>query len=158
MYEFCIRGYCFQKLLLVLNFSFINENDYFIKETDTIGYSDIWTIYTFHTDHFTPKHTDLSTQQHAYQSLFELLPGLSPFAIFWDAGWTLEKDVYINMNYNYPTTIWESIFAQMYKFLVEKNVFFQFLLINFSRSKAKIVNNTWVAYIWAKILPHTVVG
>ena len=27
------------------------------------------------------------------------------------------------MNYNYPTTIWESIFDQMYKFLVEKFIF-----------------------------------
>ena len=36
--------------------------------------------------------------------------------------------------------------------------FFQFLLINFSRAKAKIVNNTRNKYIWVKILPHIVVG
>ena len=29
----------------------------------------------------------------------------------------------MNMNYNYPTTIFRSIFAQMYKFLVEKYIF-----------------------------------
>ena len=26
-------------------------------ETDTFGYIVVWTIYTSHTDHFTPKHT-----------------------------------------------------------------------------------------------------
>ena len=29
----------------------------------------------------------------------------------------------MDMNYNYPTTIYRSIFAQMYKFLVEKYIF-----------------------------------
>ena len=29
----------------------------------------------------------------------------------------------MNMNFNYPTTIFRSIFAQMYKFLVEKYIF-----------------------------------
>ena len=52
-----LGGRCFQKLLLVWHFSCININGYFIKETDTFGYIDIWTIYTFHTDHFTPHHT-----------------------------------------------------------------------------------------------------
>ena len=29
----------------------------------------------------------------------------------------------MKMNYNYPTTIYRSILAQMYKFLVEKYIF-----------------------------------
>ena len=47
---------------------FLYKIDYFIKETDTFGYSDMWTIYTFHTDHFTSQHTVFETLQHAYQS------------------------------------------------------------------------------------------
>ena len=43
--------------------------------------------------------------------------------MLWHAGWTLEKNIYMNMYYNYPTTIYESIFAQMNKFLVEKYIF-----------------------------------
>ena len=35
----------------------------------------------------------------------------------------------MNMNYNYLTTIYESIFAQMYKFLVEKYIFPILLII-----------------------------
>ena len=35
----------------------------------------------------------------------------------------------MNVIYNYTTTIWVSIVAQMYKFLVEK-YFFQFLFIH----------------------------
>ena len=41
------------------------------------------------------------------------------------------------MIYNYPTTIWESIFAQMYKFLVEKKYFFPILAYNFFKVKSK---------------------
>ena len=33
-----------------------------------------------------------------------------------------EKNSNMNVNYNYPTTIYRSIFAQMYKFLVEKYI------------------------------------
>ena len=95
MYEFSLRWYCFQKLILVWIFSFINVNDYFITETVTFGYSDILTIYTFHTYHFMPQHTDFEHSAACLSVVFELLPGLIPFAILWDAGWTLEKDVYI---------------------------------------------------------------
>ena len=52
-----LRRCCFQKLLLVWTFSCINKNGYFIMETDTVGYIVVWTIYTSHTDHFTPPHT-----------------------------------------------------------------------------------------------------
>ena len=45
------------------------------------------------------------------------------------------------MNYSYPTTIFKSIFAQMYKFLIEKYIFTIFAY-ELSRSKWKIVNNT----------------
>ena len=61
----------------------------------------------------------LSNWQHAYQAF------LSYFLVLYGhAGWTLEKNIYINMIYNYSTTIYESIFAQMYTFLLK---YFQIL-------------------------------
>ena len=42
------------KALTCMNFTCINKNVYFIKETDTFAFIDIWTIYTFH---ITPHHT-----------------------------------------------------------------------------------------------------
>ena len=60
----------------------------------------------------------LSTLQHANQSF------LSCFLVVYGlAGWTLEKNIYMNMNYKYPTTIWVSFVAQMYIFLVETYFF-----------------------------------
>ena len=60
------------------------------------------------------------------------------------------------MNYNYPTIIFRSIFAQMYKFLVEKYVFTIFAYELF-KVKIKIVNNTRNTYIWVKILLYIIV-
>ena len=62
----------------------------------------------------------------------------------------------MNMSYSYPTTMYESIFAQMYIFVMEK-YFLQVLIKNVSKIKAKIVNNTINTYIWAKILSYIVV-
>ena len=50
------------------------------------------------------------------------------------------------MNYNYLTTIFRSIFAQMYTFLVEKYIFTFFAYERF-KVKMKIVNNTRNTYI-----------
>ena len=53
----------------------------------------------------------------------------------------------MNMNYNYPTTIFRSIFAQMYKFLVEKYIFTIFAYELFKvKLKKKIpeIHNIWV--------------
>ena len=126
-----LRWSCFQMFLLVWIFSCTNENCHFVKETDTPGYIVVWTIYTSHTGYFTPIHTVFSTQQCAYQS-FWLLPGLISFISPWLAGWTLEKNNQLNMNYSYPNTIYESIFAQIYIFLVEKHFFSHFVLKMFS--------------------------
>ena len=49
----------------------------------------------------------------------------------------------MNINYNDPTTIFRSIFAQKVRISGRKiYTYLQFLLVNFSRSKCKIVNNT----------------
>ena len=50
----------------------------------------------------------------------------------------------MNMNYGFLTTIYESIFAQMYILLVEKYVL-QCWLKNFHSKKEKIVNNTRIS-------------
>ena len=100
-----LRGYIFQKLLLAWNDSYINKNCFFIKEMDTFGQIVAWTIYTSHLDHFTPQHTAFE-QSVACSSVFlELLPGLIPFTILWHAGWTFEKTICMNMNYNSMTAI-----------------------------------------------------
>ena len=50
--------------------------------------------------------------------IFELHPALTPFASLWHAGRILDKNVNINMNYSYPTTMYESKSTQRYVFLV----------------------------------------
>ena len=90
-----------------------------------------------------------------------------------------KKNGYMNMNYNYPTTIYRSIFTQMFKFLVETYTFTIFALLTFQGhnekkkqcstyqrkcqclvcryqnsliGKQRIINNTRNTYIWVKIL------
>ena len=62
----------------------------------------------------------LSTQQNAYQFIFWLLPGLISFASLLRAVRISEKNIYMNMNCNYSTTMYESMFAQIHIFMVEK--------------------------------------
>ena len=60
------------------------------------------------------------------------------------------------MNYNYPTTIFKSIIAEMYKILVEKYIFIIFADELF-KVKMKFVNNTRNTYIFGQILLNIVV-
>ena len=63
-------------------------------------------------------------------SLFELLPALIPFALLWHAGWILDKNVNMNMNYSYQTTMYESILERIYVFLVfHLNLFITWFVI-----------------------------
>ena len=55
------------------------------------------------------------------------------------------------MNYNYLATIYESIFAQMYKFLLEKYIF-PILAYKFFMVKSKTVNYTRNTYIWVNFI------
>ena len=50
-------------------------------ETDTFGYIVVWTIYTSHTDHFTPQHTAFERSAACLSVVFELLPDFVPFTI-----------------------------------------------------------------------------
>ena len=131
-----LKGILLSKALTCILFSCTNKNDFFIKETDTFGHIVIKTIYTSHIDHFTPQHTTLEQSPACLSVVFDLPPGFIPFAILRHAGWTLETNICMNMNYNYPTKIYK-YFAWMYKFLVE-NIFLQFWLMNFSWLNQKL--------------------
>ena len=118
-----VRRYIFQKLLLAWIFFLIKQNLLFYH-----GDGCLWPhccmnkLYISHRSLYAPTYSfEQSTA--CLSVVFELLPGFIPFAILWHAGWTLEKNIYINMNYNYLTTICECIFAHLYKFLVEQYIF-----------------------------------
>ena len=107
----CIRGYIFQKLLLAWNFSCINKNCFFVKETDTFGHIVVWTTYTSHIDHFTPQHTAFELSAACLSVFLELLPGSIPLTMLWHAWWTLDQTICMNVTYNYLTTMFRSIFC-----------------------------------------------
>ena len=70
----------------------------------------------------------------------------------------LDKNVKMNKNYSYPTTISEGILTQMYVFLV-LFTFFDFNHGKFiSKNRKNIFFSTRNLYIWAKILSYIVVG
>ena len=54
-----------------------------------------------------PKHAVSECSTVCLPVIFELLPGLIPFASKWHAGLILYKNVYINMSNNYLTTMYE---------------------------------------------------
>ena len=116
-----LRGNSFQKLLLVWFFPV--KKAILSSRQITLAILLYEQFYTSHTDHFTPQHTALEHPAACLSVVFELPPGFILFTILRHAGGTLERIIYINMNYNYPTTIWGSIYAQMYKLLVEKYIF-----------------------------------
>ena len=58
----------------------------------------------------------------------------------------------MNMNYSYPTTMYESIFAQMYEFPVLFTIFAFYHENILSQNFKKKKNSTRNMYIWAKIL------
>ena len=95
-------------------------------------------LYISHRSLYTPTYS-FEHSAACLSVVFKLLPGLILFAM------VNFREKYLHKHelqlYNYPSTIWENIIAQMYKFLVEK-IFIHFLLINFSRSNAKIENNS----------------
>ena len=65
------------------------------------------------THKFTPKHAMFGYSAAACLSvIYALLSGLISFESLWHAGRILDKNV--NMNYSYPTTMYE-----MYVFLIE---------------------------------------
>ena len=77
----------------------------------------------------------LSTQQHAYQS-FLVTSWFDSVRVTVACRVNFKKSIHKNMNYSSLTTMYESIFAEMYIFLVEK-YFLQFWLKIFLMVKSK---------------------
>ena len=67
-------------------------------------------------------------------SLFEFLPVLIPIALLWHAGLILDKNVNTNINFSYPTIMYERFLAQMYFWY-----YLQFLL--FTMKKILCINS-----------------
>ena len=113
--------YIFQKLLIAWSFSCINKKLLFYQGD---GY--LWphccmkNLYISHRSPFSPTYS--------FWAIDSML-----ISRFWVTSWVLfrlqycdtlgelkKKKIYINTSCNYPTTIWQSISAQIYKFLVEQ--------------------------------------
>ena len=157
-FRIILSWYIFQKLLLACNYSCLNKNCFFIKETDTFGHIVVWIIYTSHIDYFTPQHTAFVQLPACLSVILELLPGLIPFAILWHAGWTLEKTICMNMNYNYLTAIFRSILTQI---LCISGIIYIFSIWPWKNHKQKLKIYIFlpeVCTFWAKILLDIVVG
>ena len=118
-----LRVYNFAKALTCMIFSCINKT-FFYQGDGAFGHIVIWTIFTSHIDHFTPQHTDYEQSAASLSEFLELLSGLIPFTILWQAGWILEKTICMNINYNYLTTILRSI--------IDPNICFSGIIYNFS--------------------------
>ena len=100
----------------------------------------------------------LSTQQHAYQSFLSyFLVSVSVYNM--TTRWVNFRERHLHKHelqlsdYNMGKYSCPNV-----QITGRKIYFSSFLLIKFSRSKAKNVNNTRNTYIWVKILPHIVVG
>ena len=97
--DFGFRGLSFKSSYLHEIIPVFKQKLLFIKETDdTFGHIVVWSIYTSHIDHFTPQHTPFEQLAACLSVFLELLPGLIPFAILWQAGWSLEKTICMNMD------------------------------------------------------------
>ena len=145
------KGICLSKAFICMIFFLYKQNMLIFYQGD--GY--LWThscTYTSHIDHFTHEHTAFDQSAACLSVFLESFPGLIPFAILWHAGWPLEKK---QLHENELQLSAYNI-VQRYTFLVE-NIYLQFLLMNFSGSKWKIVNDTRNTYIWVKIILNMVV-
>ena len=89
---------------------------------DTFGRIVVWTIYTFHIDHVTPQHTASEQSAVCLSVIFGYFLVLYRLQIC-DCWVNFREKHSMNMTYKHPTTIYRSIVAQLYKFLVEKYIF-----------------------------------
>ena len=133
-----LRWRCFQKLLLVWNFP-VKQKWPFCQGNGYLWlYCCMNNLYILHRPLYAPTYSFwvLSSVLIIH---FWLLPRLIPCASQWHTGWTLEKNINMNMNYSYPTTICESFFALMLKKLVDKDIFpifaYKFSMVNIKNCK-----------------------
>ena len=153
-----VKGTYLSKAFTCMKLFLYNKNCFFIKKTVTFGLIVVSTIYTSHIDHFTPQHIAFEQSAACLSVFLELLPGLIPLTMLWHAGWTLEKTNCMNMNYNYPTTIFRSIFAQI---LCISGIIKKISIWPWKIHKQKLKIYVFLPEIctfWVKILLHIVVG
>ena len=74
-------------------------------------------LYISHRSLYAPQHIAFKHSAACLSVVFELLPGFIPFTILWHIGRILNKNVTMNKNYSYPTTLWVSILTQIYVFM-----------------------------------------
>ena len=126
------------KAIYLYVFFLYNKIGYFIKEMDTFGfYLYMTNLYISHRSFYAPTYSFCALCSMPI-SRFELLPDLIPFAILWHDGWTLEKNINIDMTCNYPTTIWESIFRLNVQISGRQIYFSNFCLYIFQGQKQKL--------------------
>ena len=116
-----IRGYCFQKLLLTsMNFFLYKQNGLFLSRRQ-ISFALLLYEQFIHLTQIAlrPNKHLLSNRQHAYQSFFSHF-----LVLFGHTGWILDKNVNMNKNYSYRTTISKSILTQIYVCLVLLTIFY----------------------------------
>ena len=137
-----LKGYIFQKFLHAWTFSCINKKCFSIKETDTFGHIVVWTMYASHIDHFTPPPPPTYSfwaNRSMLISLFRVTSWFDTVCNIVTRWVNIRKNSCMHMHYNYPTTIFRSFFAQMYKFLVEKYILtiFAYELFNVKMKNCK---------------------
>ena len=106
-----LRGYIFQKLLLAWNFSCIN-NFFYQRHGYVWPHCCMNILYISYRSLYAPTYNFLAIGSIIIIFL-KLIPSLIWLAILWHAGWTLEKTICMNMNYNYLTTIFWSSLTQI---------------------------------------------
>ena len=150
------KGILLSKALTCMKFFLYKQKRLFIKETDIFGHIVVWTIYTSHIDHFTPP-------TYSFWTIGSILISLPWVTSWFDTvcnivtPWVnFRENICMNINNNNTTTIYWSIFAQMYTFLVEKYSFTIFCLCIFHGKNKQNVNNTRNTYIWVNILLYIV--
>ena len=92
-------------------------------------------LYISHGFIYVPTYSFLSTQKRAYQS-FLVTSWFDSVCVTVTCWVNFRENIYININYSYPTTLYESVFAKMYIFLLD--FFLQFLLNFIFMVKAKL--------------------
>ena len=134
----CLRWYIFQKLLLAWNFSFINKNCFFCQGD---GY--LWPHCCMNNLYIS--HRSLYAPTYSFWAIRSMLISLFRVTAWFDTVYHVvtrwmnfrKKNNCMDMNYNYPSTIFRSFLAQNVQISGKKYIFSIFAYEFF---KAKLKN------------------
>ena len=119
-----LKGVYLSKALTCMNFSFINRNDFYQEDGYLSPHCCMNNLYISHSSLYVPTYSFWEIRSMRI-SLFRVISWFDTVCNI-VTRWVnfRKKNSCININYNYPTTIFRSIIALMYKCLVEKyNIF-----------------------------------